>query len=72
MINVGFNMYKIDVRTINKIETGKTMWVGFHKHGTATKGLIISSKFRNDVYITPQHEQAFLGKIMEINPDINW
>ena len=70
MINVGFNIYKIDIKTINTIQTGKTMWFGIHKHGTATKGLIISSKFKNDFYITPQEEALFLHKLLEINPTI--
>ncbi len=65
-----FNLYKIDIKTITTIQIGKTMWVGFHKHGTAINGLIISSKFKNDVYITPKDEEIFLQKLMAINPDI--
>lgn len=70
MVNIGFNIYKIDIKTINKIESEKSMWVGFHKHGTAAKGLIISSKYRNDFYITPKDQNVFLQKIIQINPDI--
>ena len=65
-----FTIYKVDIKTITSIQRGKTMWVGFHKHGTATKGLIISSKFKNDVYITPENEETFLQELLVINPNI--
>lgn len=65
-----FNLYEVDIKTITTIEIGKTMWVGFHKHGTSTKGLTISSKFKNDLYITPQNEETFLHNLIEINPNI--
>ena len=70
IVNAGFNIYKIDIKTINTIRLGETMWVGFHKHGTAKKGLVISSKFKNDLYITPENESLFLQKLSEINPNI--
>ena len=70
IVNAGFNIYKIDIKTINTIRLGETMWVGFHKHGTAKKGLVISSKFKNDLYITPRNEEVFLQKIVQINPNI--
>lgn len=46
------------------------MWSGFHKYGTATKGLIVFTKFKDDLYITPADEELFLSTILEINPDI--
>lgn len=70
IVNVVFDIYKVDIKTITFIEKGKTMWFGFHKHGTATKGLTISSQFKNDVYVTPKNEDLFLQKLLEINPDI--
>ncbi|MDP2454517.1 MULTISPECIES: PH domain-containing protein [unclassified Kaistella] len=70
-VDLFYPIYKVDIRTITTIQMGKTMWFGFHKHGTATKGLIISSQFKNDVYITPQNEQEFLQKLLNINPNIN-
>ena len=65
-----YTIYKVDIKTITKIQKGQPMWTGFHKHGTATKGLIISSKFKNDLYITPKDEELFLQQLMQINPDI--
>lgn len=69
-VDLFYPIYKVDIRTITTIQMGKTMWFGFHKHGTATKGLIISSQFKNDVYITPQNEEEFLQKLLYINPNI--
>ncbi len=70
IVHLFYPLYKVDIKTITTINTGKTMWFGFHKYGTATKGLIISSKFKNDLYITPKSEQMFLQKLREINPDL--
>ena len=69
-VDLFYPIYKVDIRTITTIQMGKTMWFGFHKHGTATKGLIISSLYKNDVYITPQNEEEFLQKLLYINPNI--
>lgn len=63
-------LYKVPIRDITRIEKGHTMWVGFHKHGTATNGLIISSSSKNDLYITPQDEDLFINKILEMNPRV--
>ena len=66
-----FSLYKLDIKTITKIKKGETMWFGLHKHGTSRKGLIISSKFKNDLYITPQNEEVFFQKLLQINPNIS-
>jgi uncharacterized protein (UPF0262 family) len=70
IVHLFYPLYKVDIKTITTINTGKTMWFGFHKYGTATKGLIISSKFKNDLYITPKSEEMFLQKLREISPDL--
>ncbi|QOW09733.1 hypothetical protein Q73A0000_04805 [Kaistella flava (ex Peng et al. 2021)] len=31
-VDLFYPIYKVDIRTITTIITGKTMWVGFHKH----------------------------------------
>ena len=71
-VHLFYPIYKVDIRTINSVESGKTMWVGLHKYGTATKGLIISSKFKNDLYITPENESLFLQKLSDLNPNIQF
>lgn len=65
-----FDIFKTDIRNITKIRKGETMWSGFHKYGTGTKGLIVFSKFKNDLYITPENEELFFQKLLEIKPDI--
>ena len=71
-VHLFYPIYKVDIRTINSVESGKTMWFGFHKYGTSTKGLIISSKFKNDLYITPENESLFLQKLSDLNPNIRF
>jgi hypothetical protein len=63
-------LYKSDISKITKIRNGETMWSGFHRYGTTTKGLIIYTKYKDDLYITPENEEDFLKKILEINPNI--
>ncbi len=70
IVNCFFNLYKTNIKNITKIRKGETMWSGLHKYGTTTKGLIVFSKFKNDLYITPEKEEMFYQKILEINPNI--
>ena len=70
IVHFFFDVFKTDIRNITRIRKGETMWSGFHKYGTGTKGLIVFSKFKNDLYITPQDEELFYRKILEINPDV--
>lgn len=65
-----FTIYKTKIQNITKIRKGETMWSGFHKYGNTTKGLIIFSKYKNDLYITPENEELFYQKILEINPEV--
>jgi hypothetical protein len=70
IIKIIFLLFKADISKITKIRKGETMWSGFHKYGTTTKGLIIFTKYKDDLYITPENEEDFLKKILEINPNI--
>ena len=69
-VRLFFDLYKTNIKNITKIRKGETMWSGFHKYGTTTKGLIIFAKYKNDLYITPENEELFYQKILEINPDV--
>ena len=69
-VHLFFDLYKTDLQNITKIRKGETMWSGFHKYGTCTKGLIVFSRFKNDLYITPENEELFYQKILEINPEV--
>ncbi|MFC6267808.1 PH domain-containing protein [Frigoriflavimonas asaccharolytica] len=65
-----FNIYTTEIEKITKIRKGETMWSGFHKYGTGTKGLIIFAKYHNDLYITPENELLFIETLQKINPQI--
>ena len=65
-----FNLYTTEIEKITKIRKGETMWSGFHKYGSGTKGLIIFAKFHNDLYITPENELLFIETLQKINPQI--
>lgn len=65
-----FTIYKTKIQNITKIRKGETMWSGFHKYGNTTKGLIVFSRFQNDLYITPQNEELFFQNILAIHPEV--
>lgn len=70
MVSVIYNVFKINIFKITKIRIGETMWSGFHKCGTATGGLIIFSKNKNDLYITPENQDEFLEELLKVNRHI--
>lgn len=70
IVSVIYNVFKINIFKITKIRIGETMWSGFHKCGTATGGLIVFSKNKNDLYITPENQDEFLEELLKINSHI--
>lgn len=60
---------EIDIRTITKIEKGKTMWTGM-RPAMARKGIIIYYGKFNSIYISPESNEAFTKYLLKINPDI--
>ena len=70
IVNVIFDIFKVSIFKITKIRIGETMWSGFHKCGTSVGGLIIFSKFKNDLYITPKNQDEFLKELLQINGHI--
>ena len=70
MVSVIYNVFKINIFKITKIRIGETMWSGFHKCGTATGGLIVFSKNKNDLYITPKNQDEFLEELLKVNSHI--
>lgn len=70
VVNVIFDIFKIEISKFTKVRIGETMWSGFHKYGTSTKGLIIFSKDRNDLYVTPENQDEFLEQLLKINSQI--
>ena len=70
VVNVIFDVFRVSIFKITKIRIGETMWSGFNKCGTSVGGLIIFSKFKNDLYITPKNQDEFLKELLEINRHI--
>ena len=69
-VHLFFTLYKVEISKITKIRKGETMWSGFHKYGNSAEGLIIFAKSKEDLYITPENEELFFKKILEINPNV--
>ena len=57
---------KIEINRINEILKDKTMW-GVLKPATARKGLIIKYDKYNDLYISPETNELFINKILDLN-----
>ncbi len=60
---------KIAINSIKKILKGKTLWVGM-KPATARKGLIIKYNKFDEIYISPQTNDLFIEKILQLNSEI--
>ena len=61
---------KIQLDEIREIIKGKTLWSGL-KPATARNGLIIRyGKFYDEIYISPDSNDTFLNKILELNDNI--
>lgn len=59
----------IALERIREIVKGRTLWVGF-RPATSRKGLILKFDKFNEIYISPQTNEAFIAKILELKPDI--
>lgn len=61
---------KIAIAAIREIVKNKTLWVGF-RPALSQKGLIIRYDRWNEIYISPQHKEAFLKDILTRNEKIS-
>lgn len=60
---------KIEIEKIREIIKGKTLWAGL-KPAIARNGLIIKYDKYDEIYISPESNDMFVNKILEINPNI--
>lgn len=60
---------KIEISKITEIIKRKTLWVGL-KPATARNGLIIKYNKYDEIYISPETNELFIEKILEINGKI--
>ena len=60
---------KIIIDEITEIIKNKTLWSGL-KPATSRNGLIIKYKKFEEIYISPETNDIFINKILEINKSI--
>ena len=60
---------KIGLDRITEIIKGKTLWVGL-RPATARKGLIVKYDKFNEIYISPDTNESFIEKILELKGHI--
>ncbi len=60
---------KIKLNRIREIVKGKTLWVGL-KPATSRKGLIIKYDKFEEIYISPETNESFIRKILELDHTI--
>ena len=67
--NCGAIKGKIEIKEIREVIKGKTLWVGL-KPATARKGLIIKYGKFDEIYISPQTNDEFINRLLELNDAI--
>jgi len=60
---------KIELNRIREITKGKTLWVGL-KPATSRKGLIVKYDKYEEIYISPETNESFIQKILELDGNI--
>lgn len=60
---------KIEIKEVRGVVKGKTLWVGL-KPATARKGLIIKYGKFDEIYISPQTNDEFINRLLELNDAI--
>ncbi|MGB0524221.1 MAG: PH domain-containing protein [Flammeovirgaceae bacterium] len=60
---------KIEIKRIREIIKGKSLWSGL-KPATARNGLIIKYDKYEEIYISPETNDTFVNKILELNNNI--
>lgn len=60
---------KISIDRITEIVKGRTLWIGF-RPATSRKGLIVKYDQYNEIYISPDTNETFIKKLLELNDQI--
>ena len=60
---------RIEIKEVKEIIKDKTLWVGL-KAATARKGLIIKYRKYDEIYISPESNEQFIDRILELNDTI--
>lgn len=59
----------IEIKKIHEIVKGKTLWAGI-KPAMARNGLIIKHGKYDEIYISPDSNDAFINEILKLNKNI--
>ena len=59
-----------NIQSITKLTLGKTLWVGMIKPATSRKGIIIHYNAYDELYISPQSNEALANVLKTINDKI--
>ncbi len=59
----------IPIRTITKLEIGKTKWVGY-KLGLSQKGIVVHYNKYDEIYISPKRQAEFCKELKKIDRNI--
>ncbi len=61
---------QIDIRSIRKLEVGRTLWVGT-KPALGSRGIVIHFDKYEELYIAPEHNEELVRDLLAINPQID-
>lgn len=70
LYSYGFISGKIPIEKIHQLEVNKTLWVGFNKPATALNGIIVKYNIFDEIYISPEDNEAFVKELLRLNPDL--
>jgi hypothetical protein len=60
----------ISISIIHEVEKNKGLYSGSIKPALSMKGLILKYNRYDDMYISPEKPDEFIGELLKINPDI--
>lgn len=61
---------KIDLNRIKEIRKNRTVWMNLKKPATARNGLLIKYGNYEELYISPESNDQFIGHILKLNKSI--
>ncbi|SEL30005.1 PH domain-containing protein [Parapedobacter koreensis] len=60
---------KLRISSIREVVVGTTMWSGF-KPALARKGMIVKYNRYDEIYLSPDSNEAFVAALLDANPEI--
>ncbi|MBK1441536.1 PH domain-containing protein [Parapedobacter sp. ISTM3] len=60
---------KIRVTAIREVVIGETMWSGL-RPALARRGVVVKYKRYDEIYFSPDSNEAFVSALLEVNPEI--